>query len=206
MTEQSTQLGDADQRTATRTAQALADDLAAQVKQQRETIERLSASRESASDLNTWDALELRESLAAYAHEAWSLYMDYFLDKCKPIDGGRLIPAGYILSLRCQIATDYANLTEDDRDSDRAEADKMIAIAEAHIDGFPIVRAQRNEIDAAQARWEVLTEQYTQEVLRRSQTEQRVSTLTAQLADLRASYAIRCERGWWRRVRRWAGL
>jgi hypothetical protein len=69
-----------------------------------------------------------REPLAAYAHEAWAAYMDYFLKKCEHDDGSFAIPHGYHVALRKQIATPYADLPEAEKDSDRAEADKMIAI------------------------------------------------------------------------------
>ena len=72
---------------------------------------------------------EIRELLAAYAHEAWSGYMGYFLGRCitQP-DGALLIPAGYVRGLEELIAMPYARLSEIDKASDREEADKMLAI------------------------------------------------------------------------------
>jgi hypothetical protein len=74
---------------------------------------------------------DVRERLAEYAHEAWAAYMDYFLDRCEPTVDGWLIPISYVKALRKQIATDYADLSWNDQESDLAEADKMIAIVQA---------------------------------------------------------------------------
>jgi hypothetical protein len=58
---------------------------------------------------------EEREALAAYAHEAWAAYMDYFLGKLttQP-DGGLLIPSKYVRALELLIVTPYANLPEEE--------------------------------------------------------------------------------------------
>jgi pyruvate-formate lyase-activating enzyme len=71
---------------------------------------------------------ETRERLAAYAHEAWSSYMSYFLDKCRRPNGAYLVEPAYAEALLRQIAMPYADLSEQEKDADRAEADKMLRI------------------------------------------------------------------------------
>lgn len=76
--------------------------------------------------------IELRERLAAYAHTAWSGWMHYLFSKCTrtlgETPGALLIPAAYVERWHRQALTDYADLPESEKNSDRAEADKMLAI------------------------------------------------------------------------------
>ena len=58
--------------------------------------------------------------------------MCYLFDKCGADDTGPvLIPTTYAAALRRQMRTDYADLSDHEKDSDRAEADKMISIIES---------------------------------------------------------------------------
>lgn len=83
----------------------------------------------------------LREALAAYAHEAWSGWMKY-LSKCTfgSITGDAHIPAGLVTRWQRQLATAYADLPEEEKASDRREADKMLEIyrqnAPLHFTGW----------------------------------------------------------------------
>lgn len=72
----------------------------------------------------------VREQLAAYAHDAWAGWMRYLFDKCAPgYETGTLtMPAWCVERWRRQVATSYAQLPEDEKTSDLAEADKMLAI------------------------------------------------------------------------------
>lgn len=74
-----------------------------------------------------------REALAAYAHEAWSGWMRYMIYKCSIInvDGSVTIPANSTHRWLRQMDTSYAALPESEKASDRAEADKILAIVEA---------------------------------------------------------------------------
>ena len=103
-------------RTASAQAQALADDYKASADRLRDTL--------------AGNLAPAREPLSAYAHEAWAAYMDYFLNKCLPVQqtGALIVPAAYVAALRRQIATPYAELHDAEKDGDRAEADKMIAV------------------------------------------------------------------------------
>jgi len=74
----------------------------------------------------------LREALAAYAHKAWSGWMEHLFKKCSFSEsGGLLIPKEYAANLYRQMSTPYAGLSEAEKGSDRKEADRMIAITQA---------------------------------------------------------------------------
>lgn len=77
---------------------------------------------------------ELREALAAYAHEAWSGWMRYLFDRGElHPDGSFTIPVELVLHWQRQMRTPYMELPEDEKRSDRKEADEMLAIfAQSH--------------------------------------------------------------------------
>jgi hypothetical protein len=68
------------------------------------------------------------EELAAYAHEAWSGWMEYLFSKCLKESDGMKIPQSLVERWTRQMQTPYAELPENEKDSDRAEALKMQAI------------------------------------------------------------------------------
>jgi hypothetical protein len=71
----------------------------------------------------------VREQLAAYAHEAWSCWMKYLFSKCTPLTGGGLaIDRSLVERWERQMNTPYAELSEDEKASDRDEAHKMLDI------------------------------------------------------------------------------
>lgn len=82
--------------------------------------------------LNAASSDELREALAAYAHdEAWSGWMEYLFSKsAQNPDGSVTIPGGLVARWKRQMTTAYADLPENEKDSDRKEADRMIAIVQ----------------------------------------------------------------------------
>lgn len=72
---------------------------------------------------------KLREALAAYAHEAWSGWMRYFFSRGEfHADGSFTIPAMCVERWQRQMNTAYADLPEGEKESDRAEADRMLAL------------------------------------------------------------------------------
>lgn len=79
---------------------------------------------------------DIREELAAYAHEAWSGWMRYMFDKGEArqiaIDGGIstkwLMPSELYHRWQRQMRTPYADLPEAEKESDRKEADAILAI------------------------------------------------------------------------------
>jgi hypothetical protein len=71
----------------------------------------------------------MREALADLAHQQWSGWMRHMLDKCHDDEEGNVvIPRGYALALARQMGTPYAELTEEEKDADRAEADKFLEL------------------------------------------------------------------------------
>lgn len=83
------------------------------------------------------DKKRLREALAAYSHNAWAGYMEYFLGICYA-GGDAVLQCPNWAATRCrrQIDTPYSELSDDEQDSDRAEADKMISIVNRHLDSL----------------------------------------------------------------------
>jgi len=78
--------------------------------------------------------VDLREALACYAHEAWSGWMKYMFTRGHRIVDGegweetfQLNTESYQRWLR-QMETHYSDLPEEEKKSDREEADKMIDI------------------------------------------------------------------------------
>ena len=70
-----------------------------------------------------------REQLAEYAHKAWSGWMAYLFEKSEQnSDGTVTIPAWAVERWRRQSITPYSALPESEKESDRAEADRMLAI------------------------------------------------------------------------------
>lgn len=76
----------------------------------------------------------LREALAAYAHNAWSGWMIYLFSKCTEHTGGfYTIPVWAVQRWKRQMSTNYCDLPEGEQESDRAEADKMLALLGASL-------------------------------------------------------------------------
>lgn len=76
---------------------------------------------------------DLIEQLADAEHASWARWMAYLFTKCdaQP-DGALLIPAGYVQALRRQIATPYADLTEQERQYDRDEVAHILPLIDAY--------------------------------------------------------------------------
>ena len=71
----------------------------------------------------------MKEALAEYAHNAWAGWMEYLFSKAvhNP-DGSVTIPRPFAKRWKRQVATAYDDLPEKEKESDRKEADEMIAI------------------------------------------------------------------------------
>lgn len=79
-------------------------------------------------------AANLREALADLAHAQWSGWMRYLFDKTgRNPDGTSTIPSALVDRWQRQMMTPYADLPEHEKPSDRAEADKMIAVMRNHF-------------------------------------------------------------------------
>ncbi len=69
-----------------------------------------------------------KETLADIEHQRWSGWQEYLHSKCiKNPDGSLTIPAGYVFHLERLIKTLYKDLTEKEKDSDRAEVEKSLS-------------------------------------------------------------------------------
>jgi hypothetical protein len=76
---------------------------------------------------------DLREKLAALEHESWSGWMVFIFSKGRLLDtgpdtGGFLIAPTSAVRWQRQMNTPYADLTESEKESDRKEADRVIAL------------------------------------------------------------------------------
>lgn len=75
--------------------------------------------------------METREALAEYAHEAWSGWMNYMFSKClnsSLVDGDLVIPKEFVQRWMRQASTGYNQLPEEEKPSDREQADKILTI------------------------------------------------------------------------------
>lgn len=87
-----------------------------------------------------------REKLAEYAHDAWSGWMGYLFRFGKQnADGTFTMDAEKVERWRRQMLTHYDGLSEAEKDSDRQEADQMLAI----IAKSPEMRALLRVAEAA---------------------------------------------------------
>lgn len=78
---------------------------------------------------------ELREELSAYSHSSWAGWMKYLFSKAeRNPDDSVTIPSDSVERWYRQMETEYANLPEDEKKSDREEADKMLAIMYGRYD------------------------------------------------------------------------
>ena len=75
---------------------------------------------------------DMREALAAYAHDMWSGWMQYLFNKSTiNKDGTMTIPAWAVSRWTRQVDTNYADLSEEEKESDRKEADGIINIIQS---------------------------------------------------------------------------
>lgn len=78
----------------------------------------------------------LREKFAELAHNTWAGWMEYVFSKGTPnAEGSVYLPEEVVLRWTRQMNTVYADLPEIEKDTDRREADKTLAIlSRAHRD------------------------------------------------------------------------
>ena len=85
--------------------------------------------------------LVLRETLAKLAHEQWSGWMEYLFEKCHKQteceDGAMVIPPWAVERWKRQMKTSYEDLPEEEKDSDRTEADRVIEILKQNAQSLP---------------------------------------------------------------------
>ena len=74
---------------------------------------------------------KLVEELASIEHERWSHWQRYMHGKgVKMADGSLVIPADLIERWERQMSTAYANLAEDEKDSDREQVRNYLPVIE----------------------------------------------------------------------------
>jgi len=74
---------------------------------------------------------ELLEVMSDLEHRRWSSWQKYLHSKCEKLeDGSLVIPGGYVENLERLIKTDYKDLTEKEKESDRDEARNGIELYE----------------------------------------------------------------------------
>ncbi len=77
------------------------------------------------------NSLELRfvEEGAAIEHERWSAWQSYMHGRCtKYVDGSLTIPRELVDRWERQIATQYGDLSEDEKDSDREQVRRYLPL------------------------------------------------------------------------------
>lgn len=78
---------------------------------------------------------DIIEKLADYEHDRWSRWQKYLFSKCiVNKDGTLTIPKEFVDRWTRQMNTNYANLSEEEKDSDRKEAIRILKIINA-VDG-----------------------------------------------------------------------
>lgn len=81
----------------------------------------------------------LREALAKYAHDAWAGWMRYLFSRSiGNQDGTTLIPKSLTERWTRQLSTPYQNLPENEKESDRKEADLMWGIVNSNQKPQPL--------------------------------------------------------------------
>ena len=77
---------------------------------------------------------KLVEALASYAHKAWSGWMGHLFSKCShsQMSCHQMLPDVWVYQWKRQMKTSYSKLSEKEKESDRKEARRMIAIFKKH--------------------------------------------------------------------------
>ena len=81
------------------------------------------------------DRQELIEALAEKEHASWAHWMEYLFSKCQPLIGAGyalVIPDELVQRWTRQADTPYAELTEQEKQSDRDEVAHILPIIEAY--------------------------------------------------------------------------
>jgi len=73
--------------------------------------------------------IKLREELAELAHNQWSDWMEYLFSKGTFNDDGTwTMPEWAVSRWAIQVGMPYDKLSKEEKDSDRKEADKFLAV------------------------------------------------------------------------------
>ena len=81
---------------------------------------------------------ELREALAALCHEQWSGWMKYLFSKCSRMEfGSWVIPRLWVERWQRQMGLEYDRLRDDEKNSDRKEADRILSLMSRALTAEP---------------------------------------------------------------------
>lgn len=83
---------------------------------------------------------DLRERLAALCHEQWSGWMRYLFEHCS------LIPESFVIRWKRQMNTPYTELSEEEKESDRKEADRFLTLLPVQPAASTEAQAERDRI------------------------------------------------------------
>jgi len=78
---------------------------------------------------------DLVERLAAIEHDRWSRWQRHLHSRCASQDknGTLLIPAQLVSRWERQLATSYAELSEEEKESDREQVRKYLPLIKEHL-------------------------------------------------------------------------
>lgn len=77
---------------------------------------------------------ELREKLSAFQHDIWAHWMEHLFSMSQESsDGEFIISKKYAERWKRQLRTAYENLSEGEKESDREQADKVLALLKEHL-------------------------------------------------------------------------
>lgn len=79
------------------------------------------------SKKNLYDE-KVKELLAEFCHDQWSHWMKYLWSLCYYKDNNLIIPEKFVDRWYRQMTTDYIHLSEEEKNSDRNEAEKLIEL------------------------------------------------------------------------------
>lgn len=84
---------------------------------------------------NSQNATELREKLAAIQHEIWAHWMKYLFSvgAVRGKDGAHIIYPKSVQRWKRQMQTPYNKLSEEEKESDRHQADKVLAVVQGQL-------------------------------------------------------------------------
>lgn len=102
----------------------------------------------------------LLEKLAAQEHDRWAHWMEYLFSCCSwsgvPSGVAAVIPPAKVEHWQRQIDTKYADLSEKEKESDRVEARKTLALLVEEKNKFPLgcLLPDGHEGPCVEAKWE----------------------------------------------------
>lgn len=78
---------------------------------------------------------DTREKLAHLCHDQWSGWMEYLFSKTEGVTkgGSVILPAWAVTKWMRQMDTHYSELSEQEKESDRKEADRFLSIIQKEI-------------------------------------------------------------------------